>query len=303
MLGSLTANVSSSYPESPDGWFSPLHRVPRRDQPVRIWTHDGVDHAARFQVAHTDEWPSGASWVVGKGNLDIPFSGVREWSPDPTTPHPGLLALSRPPASAERADAEPSAPAETSAPVDLAASTDELTADEPATAAPPAIARELMSELTSVGSLLRRLPQDHLGWTPHASVPTLHTLSLRLVRIVARVDWILDLDYIEAHFEPDMPRLETVNEIVETFNANARSVESLASGLTPVSLRAPWRFERNGEVVARLPRGDALRQFGITPLVYHRGEAALLMTALGLSVPSPNPVWTFRDSAPGAASA
>ena len=54
-------------------------------------------------------------------------------------------------------------------------------------------------------------------------------------------------------------------------------------------------MERNGDVVAQMSRDAALRQFGLSPLVYHKAEAALLMTALGVHVPPPNPIWTFSD--------
>lgn len=229
-----------------------------------------MDHQARFVVTHTDDWPSGARWVLGRGDRELPFRAVESWSEDPETPYPTEHHAGPTPS--------PSAP-ETVSEAD----------------ARPAIVREMLAEIDAVGVLLRRLPQDQLDWSPHPSVPTLHTLSLRLVRIVARIDWILDLEYVETHFEPELPRLATVVEIVSTFTANAESVEALADALTADRLRAPWRLERNGEVIAQTSRGDAIRQFGLTPLVHHRGEASLLMTALGIWAPSPNPVWTFRD--------
>ena len=256
----------------PDGWFSPRERVPRRDQPVRIWTVDGVDRAARFAVAHTDDWPSGAGWAVHNGQELLPFASVQSWSPDPDTPRPAP-----PPAAAPAPEPPPPEP-------------------EPAPASPtPAIARELVVQVEHVGRLLRRLPEPHLGWTPHPMVPPLGVLALRLVRVVARMDWILDLDYLEILFEPDLPQFATVNEIVSTFDANASSVKSLAGALTADALRQPWRLERDGQVVSDVPRGDALRTFGLTPLAYYRGEAALMMSALGVDLPLPDPVWRFKD--------
>ena len=232
---------------------------------------DGVDRAARFVVAHTDDWPSGAGWAIHNDQDLLPFASVHSWSADPDTPRP---VPPREPPPAPEPPPQPEAPPVSST---------------------PAIARELVVQVEHVGHLLRRLPEEHLGWTPHPMVPALGVLALRLVRVVARMDWILDLDYLEVLFEPDLPQFATVYEIVSAFDANASSVKGLARALTADALRQPWRLERNGQVVSNGPRGDALRTFGLTPLAYYRGEAALLMSALGVEMPLPDPIWRFKD--------
>ena len=265
----------------PDGWHDPAHRVPRQGQDVRVWTRRGSDRQARFAVAYTDHWPAGASWTVDQGERALPFEEVLAWSPRLDQPYPAAQ-----PAPAPVPAPAPSAPAAEPAP------------PGPAPPARPAILREVTAEIAQTGDVLRRLPSSQLDWSPHRSIPSIRVLALRLVRLVARIEWVLDLDSVETAFEPDLPHLSEPDEIIATFLANAESVNALAGRLTAADLRAPWVLERNGEPVARLPRGDALRQFGLTPLVYHRGEAALLMTAVGVDVPSPCPQWAFREAQP-----
>ena len=255
-------------PSIPDGWHDPAQRVPRQGQDVRVWTHRGVDRQARFVVSHTDHWPSGASWVVDQGQSALPFYDVEVWSPDANRPYP----VARP---------APTAPVAAPAP--------------PAPQGRPAVLREVVVEIGLTGDVLRRLPSSQLDWSPHPSIPSLRVLALRLVRLAARIEWILDLRSVEMAFEPDLPNLAEPDEIIATFLANAGSVKALTDTLTADDLRVPWTLERNGETVAQMPRGDALRQFGLTPLVYHRGEAALLMTAVGVVVPNPCPQWTFSE--------
>ena len=267
--------MSDDAPELPDGWHDPAQRVPRQGQEVRVWTRRGVDRLARFVVSHTDHWPAGASWVVEQGQNALPFEAAVAWSPHLDRPYP-----------ASRPDPQPSAPP---APAPAARA-------EPAPSGRPAILREVTVEVAETGDVLRRLPASQLDWSPHPSIPSLRVLALRLVRLAARIEWIMDLDSVETAFEPDLPHLAEPDEIIATFLANAGSVEALARRLGPDDLRAPWTLERNGAQIAQLPRGDALRQFGLTPLVYHRGEAALLMTAVGVHVPDPCPVWSFRGA-------
>ncbi len=252
------------YPPSelPPGWYNPADRVPRRDQMVRVLTRHGVDHRAQFLVTHTDSWPSGAAWLVSNGREALTFAEVVSWSPDPNTP---------PPKRSPQGKAEP--PGQR-----------------------PAILNEVLIEVERTGTLLRLLPSGQLDWSPHPDIPTLRLLSYRLVRIVARIGWILDLDRVEVLFEPDLPELQSPEEVIATYAANESDVQKYAVSLTAQDLRAPWLLERNGASLAHLPRGDALRTFGLTPLVYHRGELALLLTALGIRVPRPYPLWPIGDT-------
>lgn len=248
----------------PPLWHDPASKVPRRDQVVRVLTTRGIDHEAQFVVHHTDDWPSGAAWALVNGRAWLRFGEVLSWSPDLRARPPG-----RGEGGPEPEGAVPSRP--------------------------PAILAEVVSEVGRTGSVLRLLPADHLDWSPHPDIPTLRTLALRLVRIVARIGWILELDEVVLEFEPDLPYLETVDEIMATYAANEETVEELAKTVDADALRAPWRLEKDESAIARMTRGDALRVLGLTPIVYHRGETALMLTALGIRPPHPYPLWAFDD--------
>ncbi|PAP77951.1 hypothetical protein BSZ37_16645 [Rubrivirga marina] len=151
---------------------------------------------------------------------------------------------------------------------------------------------EALIEVERTGTLLLLLPEAHLDWSPHPDLPTIRTLSWRLVRLVERIGWILELDKLALDLEPALD-LEMSAEISEAYAANEESVRRALIGLGPDDMRAPWLLEREGDPVARLPRGDALRTFGLTPLVYYRGQLAELLLALGVGVPDPSPLWPF----------
>ena len=253
-------------------WYDVNDRVPRRGQTVRVLTDAGTDHAATFEVAHTDDWPSGAAWVLANGRASLPFTRVAQWSPDPEAAT--LAQTAAPPAEPEPAPA-PRRPSQER----------------------PAVLTAALVEIDRTATVLQMLPQDQYDWSPHPDIVTLRTLARRLVRIVARVGWILELDAVEISFEPDLPDFETPEELVATYKANADVVRALIPTVAEDSLWTPWRLERNGEVIVETSRQSALRAYGISPMVYHRGEAAVLLTALGLAAPHPYPAWAFRDSA------
>ncbi len=270
----------ATVPPSPPDWYDPDVRVPRRDQVVRVHTATGVDHVAQFVVHHTDDWPSGAAWSLGNGHAWLPFTDVEAWSPDPQAHPPAAAPPPSAPSNALDPDARGSEP------------------DAPSAPNRPALSAEIEAELRRTRAVLALLPPDHMDWSPHPSLPTLRVLAGRLVRIVARIGWMLEFDEVEMAFEPSVSDLDAVNDLVAAFDANEREVLTLLDGVDADALRAPWRLDHHGEPVARMTRGGALRELGLTPIVYHRGEAALMLTALGIRPPHPYPVWAFDDAAP-----
>ncbi|PAP76977.1 DinB family protein [Rubrivirga marina] len=256
-------------------WYDATARVPRQGQLVRIVTQGGVDHAAFFEVTHTDDWPAGVAWVLENGRSSLPFDQVVLWSPDPSAVAPNR---SEPPPDETPPDEAPSGPE---------------FASEPER---PAILTEALFEIEQTETVLKSLPPDQYDWTPHPDIATLRTLSRRLVRIVARMSWVLELDALEVMFEPDLPQFKTPAELIETYRSNADTVRSLIPTTTPDDLQGTWRLERDGVEIARMSRGSALRRFGIAPMVFHRGEASVMLTALGLVPPHPYPEWAFRET-------
>ncbi|WP_412067885.1 DinB family protein [Rubrivirga sp. IMCC43871] len=233
-------------------------------------TASGHFPVARFEVAYTEDWPAGASWVLGP-EQHLPFGGVVAWSPDVDAPPP--------PPDPEQVE-EPG----------------------PEALAPPppnALGVELRVEVERTKDVLRLLPQNLMDWSPHPDIPTLSTLALRTVRIAARIGWMLDLDEVELSFEPDVPEFETVDQIFVSYSANAEEVASLLADLDADRLSQAWRLVRNGGLVAEMPRGNALRWYGLTPLIHHRAEISIMLRALGIHPPHLYPGWAFADAVAG----
>ena len=240
-------------------WFDPLRLLPKRDQSVRVLTRSGTDHRATFAVAYTAQWPEGASWVLPGDRPSLAFHDVVLWSPDP---------MARPPSDeSDEADAGP----------------------------PPAIAAEAETEVVRTADVLRLVPTEHLDWAPHPDLASPRTLSRRLIAVASRMDWILDLDEIDLAFQVGLPDLGTADALYTTYQATADDVRRRLRALDAEALRAPWTLLRDGQPVAQTPRGDALRTFGITPLVHTRAELAQILRTTGARPPHPCPTWPFAD--------
>lgn len=256
-------------PESNPGWFDPQVRLPRKGQEVWVRTKDSREQPARFDVAFTHGWPQGVSWAVESQPVALRFVDVVLWIP--LDAFPGVM--SAPEALPEPREGEPGVPAN-----------DGL-----------GLARELREALDHTATVLSVLHDGQMEWSPHPSIPTLRVLACRVVRIVARIRWMIELESVERSFEPDLPDLQTANAVRSTFSADADELDTLIDSLATETLQQPWTLERDGEVLTRQSRSDALRAYGLGPLLTHRAEMALLMTAMNVPVPHPYQTWTFEE--------
>ena len=167
----------------------------------------------------------------------------------------------------------------------------------PSDAEEPAIVRDLLTEIERTRDVLDALPPDHLGWTPHPEVASAQVLAWRLVRVVQRIRWIAARDHVELSVLPRLALPQSPEEIAETYAAAAAKARDVLPTLTAATLRAPWVLTDEGVEAVRVPRGDALRAFGVRPLVYHRAEMGVLLAALGRPVPHPYPEWRLAPPA------
>ncbi len=246
------------HPLSP-GWTSPSQRVPRLDAHVLIQTLAGHVQQAQFRVAHTEAWPSGASWAIEGREADLPFGSVQAWAPV-GTPLPALAEPSAP------EPPEPSAPA----------------ADAPSPPRPPAIAVEVQAEVAATRPVLEAVPDYALDWRPHADLPTLAGAGQRVVALVARIATILDGTEYDVSW-PELASDATDRAgLLREFDAAAAAVAPLTEALSVPAIIEPWTLRQEGRAVLTLPRGDVLRRLGLSPLVHHRGQLALYLRTLGV---------------------
>lgn len=239
------------------GWTTPEQRVPRRDAHVLIQTARGLIHLAQFRVAHTEEWPSGASWAIESLEADLPFGAVCAWAPE-GTPLPAPL--------------EPAAPAD--APAD---------APVPAPGRrPPAIAVEVQAEIVATRPLLDAVPDYALDWRPHPDLPTLAGAGRRVVALVGRIGTILDGTEYDVSWPEAASDARDRVTLLREFDAAAAIVAPLTETLQVSGIVEAWTLRQNGRALLTLPRGDVLRRLGLSPLVHHRGQLALYLRTLGV---------------------
>jgi uncharacterized damage-inducible protein DinB len=145
---------------------------------------------------------------------------------------------------------------------------------------------DLEHELRGTRAVLERLPEAQLGWKPHERSFPLGALAAHAANLPWWMLRILQDDAFDlAGPRPNLEPPASVAEVLERFDRNAAALLEGLGEADDARLAARWELRRGGEVVAATPRHAALRGFGISHLVHHRGQLTVYLRVLEVPVP------------------
>jgi uncharacterized damage-inducible protein DinB len=146
------------------------------------------------------------------------------------------------------------------------------------------ILQEFRDEMPATRRLLERVPQEKLGWKPHAKSRSLGELATHIANIPGMAEKIATTEEFSPSTAPPAP-MATVEEIRAAFEKNARAGEAALSGLSDDAAQAEWRFVFRGKEIFRRPRAAALRTNLLNHLYHHRGQLSVYLRLLDVPVP------------------
>ena len=148
---------------------------------------------------------------------------------------------------------------------------------------------EFDRESVTTKTLLSRVPDDKLGWRPHAKSMTLGKLGMHLATIPAWIGSSLlgdgfDIAGGAADFSPKDP--QGTAEILETFDRAAGQVKAAMSQLDDAAAMGMWTLTRNGATLMAMPRVAYVRTILLNHSYHHRGQLSVYLRLLDVPVPS-----------------
>lgn len=155
---------------------------------------------------------------------------------------------------------------------------------------------EFDHEVAATRRILRCLPDDRLGWQPHARSRTLAALAWHIVEIASWSPLILGregFDLAEAPGGAEVPSSSAL--ILARFDEVAARARQ-ALDRSEAELHAPWRLQREGQDLFSMPRAAAFRAFVLGHVVHHRGQLTVYLRLN--DVPLPPVYGPTADSVP-----
>jgi uncharacterized damage-inducible protein DinB len=148
------------------------------------------------------------------------------------------------------------------------------------------VVKELEHEAATTRRLLQRVPQDRLGWQPHAKSMTLGRLATHIAEVPGWVSSVVEKDEIDMSGGHTPQTATSVAEIQALFDRSVAQAMETLKRQTPERLLATWRLKKNGQVLLEMPRMGVIRSILMNHLIHHRGQLSVYLRLLDVPVPS-----------------
>jgi uncharacterized damage-inducible protein DinB len=134
--------------------------------------------------------------------------------------------------------------------------------------------QELDMEMQTTRRVLERVPDDRLGWRPHAKSRSLGGLALHVAMTPGSVAQLVS-----------SPSPAQVPDFAAMEQSVAQAKKALG-GLDDAALLATWRLARGEQELLALPRIAFLRSIMLNHWYHHRGQLTVYLRELNVPVPS-----------------
>jgi uncharacterized damage-inducible protein DinB len=145
---------------------------------------------------------------------------------------------------------------------------------------------EMEQEGATTRRLLQRLPQEHLGWKPHAKARPLGELAIHIATVQPALAGMLQSASADAASTQRDSQPQTVDEIVAAFDQGLASAKSLLAQLSDDDLHSTWSLLREGKPVFTMPKIAVVRTVILNHVYHHRGQLSTYLRMLDVVLPS-----------------
>ena len=146
------------------------------------------------------------------------------------------------------------------------------------------ILNELREEIPATRHVLERIPQEKLGWKPHAKSRSLGELAQHVANIPGMAAIVANSEEFSPGGAPPS-EAASADEIRATFEKNVRAAEEVLSSMTDEKALGNWRLTFKGKEVFNKPRVAILRKVLLNHIYHHRGQLSVYRRLLDVPVP------------------
>ncbi|NRA38753.1 MAG: DinB family protein [Planctomycetes bacterium] len=148
------------------------------------------------------------------------------------------------------------------------------------------IIEECVHEGKMTMHMLELLPQDQLGWRPHAKSFSLGQLALHIAVAPAGISQWLQSDAIHLKdISLQVPEGKSKERIIEKFHESQSLLEKNLRALSEEQLDQQWSFHMNDDQSYNAPRREIIRSLICNHLYHHRGQLTVYLRMLDIELP------------------
>jgi uncharacterized damage-inducible protein DinB len=147
-----------------------------------------------------------------------------------------------------------------------------------------ALLMELDKESDTTRRLMERVPEDKLGWKPHAKSMSLGTLAAHIATAPGGLAKMMRSEETDVG-EVTPPQPASRAELMEMFENSAAEAKRILGGWDDAALGKVWTVRKAGQVVLSIPRAAAVRFILMNHMIHHRGQLSLYLRLLDVPLP------------------
>jgi uncharacterized damage-inducible protein DinB len=148
-----------------------------------------------------------------------------------------------------------------------------------------AIVMEMEQEAKTTRRVLERIPDDKLGWKPHAKSMTLGQLAMHIAGGQKQIAKMANEDVWEVG-SFTVPEAKNRKELLETLEEGTSSAKHALQKMDDATLLAVWKLTKSGKTIMAVPRIGLIRSVMMNHFYHHRGQLSVYLRMLDVPVPS-----------------
>ncbi len=153
-----------------------------------------------------------------------------------------------------------------------------------------ALLPEFDNEMATTQRVLERVPEDKLGWKPHAKSGTMawlsgHVASLPYWATIAMQTQEIDVAPNDGSEQKRSPTPGTNKELLAIFEKNRTAAREAIANASDEELMKPWSLLKGGQTIFTIPKIAVVRGFVMNHMIHHRGQLTVYLRLTDTPVP------------------
>lgn len=145
---------------------------------------------------------------------------------------------------------------------------------------------ELRHEAALTKKMLESVPMDQREWSPHSKSMTLGRLATHIAETVNWTYEILTADAFDFASRTGGPyTAATKEELIGIFEQNLQKALSALENAGDEAFQKTWIVKRGEQVLYQTPKKAAVRGWGFSHMIHHRGQLSVYLRLLDIPVP------------------
>jgi uncharacterized damage-inducible protein DinB len=145
---------------------------------------------------------------------------------------------------------------------------------------------ELKHESTLTQKMLERVPLDKKDWKPHDKSMSVGRLATHVAEIphwVSDIIHVTDFDFTTRDWTPKVAN--STEELMGIFNEKLNTAIKDLENTNDEEFVKIWTVRQGEKMIYQLPKKVAIRGWGFSHLIHHRGQLSVYLRLLDIAVP------------------